>query len=93
MQNTFTGPSSSASITGAAAGEPLRPEHVSAVVRHYIGRVREQAPHARAAVLLNKVDAGPSPSEHELEQHLRALPLAAVVAATQRGETRRWRLG
>lgn len=80
-------------ITGAAAGERLRPEHVSAVVGHYVERVRKQAPHARTAVLLNKVDAGPGPSEHELEQHLRVLGLAAVVAATQRGETRRWRLG
>jgi probable selenium-dependent hydroxylase accessory protein YqeC len=80
-------------ITGAAAGERLRPEHVSAVVGHYIERVQEQAPHARAAVLLNKVDAGPGRSEHELVQHLRAIPLAAVVAATQRDETRRWRLG
>jgi probable selenium-dependent hydroxylase accessory protein YqeC len=80
-------------LTGARPGEPLRPEHVAAIVREYEQRCEDVDESARFAVLINKVDGGPAtPDVAKLEEALRPVELAALVAASQLDRTRLWRL-
>jgi probable selenium-dependent hydroxylase accessory protein YqeC len=80
-------------LTGAALVTPLRPEHVAAVVREYETRCGEVDESARFAVLINKVDAGPSsPGVDALINALADVELAALVAASQTKGARLWRL-
>jgi len=80
-----------AQIAGGRLGAALTADHVAAVVRFYIQRLARQAPTARFALLVNKVDAGPDDSFQDLLTALQSVRLAAVVAATQRERIRRWR--
>jgi probable selenium-dependent hydroxylase accessory protein YqeC len=80
-------------LTGASPGAPLRAEHVAAVVREYETRCADVDESARFAVLINKVDAGPSsPGVDALVRALAGVELAALAAASQTTGTRLWRL-
>jgi probable selenium-dependent hydroxylase accessory protein YqeC len=80
-------------LTGASSGTPLRAEHVARVVRDYETRCADVDENARFAVLINKVDAGPSsPGVDALTRALADVELAALVAASQKNGARLWRL-
>jgi len=82
-----------AALTGARPGQALQPEHVSTIVREYESRCADVDESARFAVLVNKVDAGPSaPELAQLELALRSVELSALVAASQLNGMRVWRL-
>jgi probable selenium-dependent hydroxylase accessory protein YqeC len=80
-------------LSGAAAGQALEAAHVAAVVREYEARCAEVDEAARFAVLINKVESGPDdPRVAALAEALQGVELSALVAASQSGATRRWRL-
>ncbi|MDQ6780619.1 MAG: selenium cofactor biosynthesis protein YqeC [Candidatus Eremiobacteraeota bacterium] len=82
-----------AHVSGIARGETVQAQHVTAIIAHYITRVKAQAPSAECAVLINKADHGPGGSAAELAALLGDLPLRATVAAAQhRATPRLWQL-
>ncbi|HME81573.1 MAG TPA: selenium cofactor biosynthesis protein YqeC [Candidatus Eremiobacteraceae bacterium] len=80
-------------LSGANAGQALEAAHVAAVVREYEARCEDVDEAARFAVLINKVESGPDdPRVAALAAQLRDVELSTLVAASQAGTTRRWRL-
>jgi len=65
-----------ARFSGAAQAELLKAPHLKAIIAYYITRVKEQAPAAECAVLINKADRGPDES---------VLGLAALLSAARVG--------
>jgi probable selenium-dependent hydroxylase accessory protein YqeC len=89
----FHRPEQIVALTGATAGDALSAAHAAAIVREYETRCEDVDESARFAVLLNKVDDGPQDRRvAELSTALADVDLSALVAATQRGQTKRWRL-
>lgn len=82
-----------AAAAGARPGDALEPAHVAAVVRAYLEKFAVQAPGARAAVLVNKIDADAElASASDVAAAFATLPLVAVVGARQSSERQLWRL-
>lgn len=80
-------------FSGAAQAELLQAPHLTAIIAHYITRVKAQAPAAECAVLINKADHGPDARVIGLAALLGELPLRAVVAAAQQlAPPRLWQL-
>jgi probable selenium-dependent hydroxylase accessory protein YqeC len=82
-----------AELTRASKGASLQPAHVATIVREYETRCADVDESARFAVLINKVDTGPSsPGVDSLARALADVELAALVAASQVDGLRLWRL-
>ncbi len=80
-------------VSGARPGEPLAPAHVAAIIREYESRCADVDESARFAVVINKADAGPDASAvAALAAALAPVELSALVASSQTGGLRLWRL-
>lgn len=80
-------------LTGANIGDRLVPNHVAMIARHYLRKIANSAPEARAGVLINKADVATGASDiSDLASAITNLGLSAVAAAGQLGDLRLWRV-
>ncbi|MBV8081553.1 MAG: putative selenium-dependent hydroxylase accessory protein YqeC [Candidatus Eremiobacteraeota bacterium] len=82
-----------ADLTGAKLGDTLSAARIAAIVNEYEARCEDVDESARFAVLINKCDEGPQDARvSAITAALRDVELSSLVAASQREETRRWRV-